>query len=214
MVIVDVATTWGTTLEERRQRYGCDSFLPDAHAVCWRGVDVAAPVPRVFRQLCQLRVAPYSYDWIDNLGRRSPADLTPGLADLEVGQRFMTGFELVAFERDYELTLLTPGSLGPLGRVAVTYRVVGKSANESRLLAKLRWRLPGIGGRVLAPMASWADLVMMRRQLLNLKRLAEQDYDRALALASWQGDQAQSGPRGTPAPSRMPLLPPPPRSPR
>jgi hypothetical protein len=90
----DVVDHWGTTAAERAMPWPDDNLLPDAQQVMWRNIDVDAPRDVVFRWLCQLRVAPYSYDWIDNRGRRSPQHLTPGLDDLEVGQRFMTIFEL------------------------------------------------------------------------------------------------------------------------
>lgn len=76
---------WGTTDAEETASYPCDDVLPDAEQWLFRGVDVAAPAPVLWRWICQLRVAPYSYDWIDNLGRRSPRTLTPGLDDIQPG---------------------------------------------------------------------------------------------------------------------------------
>jgi hypothetical protein len=43
--------------------------------------------------VAQIRAAPYAYDWIDNLGRRSPQRLC-GLPDPVVGERFTTALTL------------------------------------------------------------------------------------------------------------------------
>jgi hypothetical protein len=80
---------------------------------------------------------PYSYDLLDNLGRRSPRELTPGLEDLEVGQRIMTIFHLASFEP----------AIPPHG---------------------------GLLGAAYRRVMPWFDLMMMRKQFLTLKRLAEE----------------------------------------
>ena len=175
---MSIATTWGTTAEERAMTYPCDAILTDAHAAYYRGLTVNAPAAILFRWLCQLRVAPYSYDWIDNLGRQSPQELTPGLDELQLGQRLMGQFDLVDFERDRHITVRTlPNSslAGLFGAVAATYLVLPVSANESRLLVKVLARFPrGPIGWLIRVLLPWGDLIMMRRQLLNLGRLAEQ----------------------------------------
>lgn len=67
--------------------YHCDEILPEPGAVWFRAVTVNAPRTVVFRWLCQMKIAPYSYDLLDNLGRRSPRRLTPGTERLEIGQQ-------------------------------------------------------------------------------------------------------------------------------
>jgi hypothetical protein len=176
-VLLDVARHWGTTPAERAGVFPGDRPEDAGADRLWRGVAVAAPADVVFRWLCQLRVAPYSYDWIDNGGRRSPRMLTPGLDRLERGQPFMRIFALEDFEPGVHLTLATPiGSRGArlFGAVRVTYWARAQAEDRTRLLAKLRV-VParGLSGRAMRAFLPWGDLVMMRRQLLNLKALAE-----------------------------------------
>ena len=141
----------------------------------FRAVDVAAPTSIVFRWLCQLRAAPYSYDLLDNAGRRSPQMLTPGLERLQAGQRFMRIFRLVDFEPGRSITVRSRGSV--FGEVLVTYRVREDGGGGSRLVAKLLVVSPPgpLGSMPARALLAAGDLVMMRRQLLNLARLAERE---------------------------------------
>ncbi|HTA13972.1 MAG TPA: hypothetical protein VK781_03855 [Solirubrobacteraceae bacterium] len=127
----------------------------------------------VFRWLCQLKLAPYSYDLLDNLGRRSPRELVSGTERLEVGQRFMTIFSLADFRQDEHLTLRSR-------RVAVTYMTLS-DVEQTRLVARVLFDPPGgrIGTALMGSTLALGDLAMMRKQLLTLKALAERDTARA-----------------------------------
>jgi hypothetical protein len=177
MTLFGVAWTWGTTPEERALAFP-GALASAAHGQrLWRGVSVEAPPAVVFRWLCQLRAAPYSYDWIDNRGRRSPQSPTPGLEQLERGQVFMSIFRLMDFEQGEYIALETPpGGRGArlFGVVRCTYWARAAEPGRTRLLVELRVEpAPGPWGRAMRALLPWGDLVMMRRQLLNLKRLAE-----------------------------------------
>ncbi len=177
--MTSVAHTWGTTSDERALAFPGDRGGDAAWTCLFRGISIAAPAPRVFRWLCQMRVAPYSYDWLDNRGRRSPRTLTPGLEQLEVGQPVMEIFRLEAFATSSFMTLATPpGGRGEalFGPLRCTYWVRAEAATRSRLLVKLRVApTRNAFTRIAKAALAWGDLVMMRRQLLNLKALAERD---------------------------------------
>ncbi len=157
--------TWGTTSTERQIVFPCDRIISTPDDQLFRGVTIRASPEMVFRWLCQMRVAPYSYDWIDNGGRQSPRELLPALENLSIGQDVMKIFDLVDFERDRHLTLrVKPGT---------------------RLLVKLIAKFPsGIRGRFMRAVLPWGDLVMMRRQLLNFKQLAERNVGGGAVVSS------------------------------
>jgi hypothetical protein len=144
---------WGATDAECAQPQPCDRVLTNPDDTLFRAIAIDAPPAVTFRWLCQLRAAPYSYDWIDNRGRQSPLTLTPGLDQLAIGQRIMGVFRLADFEPGRHLTL---------------------ARGQSRLLVKLLVRYPpGLLGTAMHYTIPTADLIMMRKQLLNLKDLAE-----------------------------------------
>lgn len=172
-----ISETWGTAPDERERNFPCDASLPRVDAQLFRGITINAAPEVVFRWLCQLRVAPYSYDWIDNAGRKSPQQLTPGLERLEVGQDVMTIFTLTSFKENQHLTFrLKPSrtARSVFGDIAVSYLIVPGPGAPCRLLVKLVARYSQtLRGRFMRRFLPWGDLVMMRKQLINLKRLAE-----------------------------------------
>jgi hypothetical protein len=170
-------SNWGASEQERALVLPCDRLLRRAPVGLHRAVSVAAPPYIVFRWLCQLKHAPYSYDLIDNLARRSPRELTPGAERLRAGQRFMSIFALASFAHGEHITLCSY-------RTVVTYAVIG-SEGPTRLLARVLFDPPGdrLSAALIARALALADLAMMRKQLLTLKALAERDAVRAGARA-------------------------------
>ncbi len=168
---------WGATAAEQAAQLPCDAHMSVPYESWTRAVDVSAPCGLVFRWLGQLTVAPYSYDWIDFRGRRSPDRLTPGLPPPAAGQAFMV-FEITDVEKDSHITGVLPEEAAArYGRMAVSYvvsprgeacRLVVRIDVESRTALRHRAR-----GRLLA----CGDLVMMRKQLLTLKAFAERDAE-------------------------------------
>ena len=169
---------WGATPAEVATTWPCDRLHLDPTVRLVRAVSVDTCAATVFAWLGNLRVAPYSYDLLDNLGRRSPRHLRTDLPPLAVGQRAVGMFDVVDVVPGSDLTVATRGDAAErlFGPVTMTYAVrpaVG-GARGSRLVAVVR---QGHGSsrfeRARALALAWGDLPMMRKQLLTLRDLAQ-----------------------------------------
>jgi hypothetical protein len=154
---------------ETLRAYPCDDFVTSPTLQASRGVHVVAPAAVVWPWVAQVRLAPYSYDWIDNLGRRSPRELA-GLPEPQAGDRFTTA----AGRQLGRIVSVDPGKqlTGTIMGAFMSYVLVPQEHDTTRLLLKIvmrtaRWAALGL---------SVGDLIMARRQLLNLKQLAEHHH--------------------------------------
>ena len=166
-----IGDRWGITDAEAARAYPCDEWVASPTLTAWRGVTVNASQDTLWRWVIQVRLAPYSYDWIDNLGRRSPRSLVdlpgpkPGDSFTRAGGKSLG--RILSVDRPHQLTARIAGTV-------ISYVLVATGTASTRLLMKIVADLP----RPLAPLLSVGDLVMARRQLLNWKRLAEAGSER------------------------------------
>ena len=113
-----------------------------------------------------MRIAPYSYDWIDNRGRRSPRELA-GLREPQAGERFTTAAgrglgRIVSVDPGAQLT-------GTIMGAFMSYVLVPQDHDTTRLLLKVVKRTAR-RAMIRSPTDSPGAA---RRQLLTLKKLAE-----------------------------------------
>ncbi|MEX5258163.1 hypothetical protein [Kocuria arenosa] len=151
--------------DEVTRHYPCDEIVPAPSLQLWRGVTVHATPDTVWPWVTQIQCAPYSYDWLDNFGQRSPQQLLDLPAPVP-GQHFTSTANrpqgrLLSIEPHVHYTGCVLG--------AVLSYVLVPADESTRLLLKIVTSTWGL----LAPVVSVGDLVMARRQLLNLKQLAE-----------------------------------------
>jgi hypothetical protein len=185
--------SWGTTEKEREGRFPIDDLIEPGGQVLFRGITIRQPCDRVWSWLGQLRLAPYSYDWLDNGFRRSPRRLV-GLPPMTVGDDFMVWLNIAEVDPGKTLTALcrSYAELKPRRRwfqrmvqkpgfllfnlewVGLSYRLVPVAPGETRLLVKLRWKCrDNFLRRLTCLWFEIADFIMMRKQLRTLKKLAE-----------------------------------------
>ncbi|MHC1733846.1 MAG: hypothetical protein AB9888_17685 [Bacteroidales bacterium] len=143
-----------------------------------RTVGIDARPHDIFLWLKQLRVAPYSYDFIDNRRRKSPGFIIENLPPLRINTHFLLAFHISEFEEDSFIVCRFCEPVNPpfnlcLQGLYIEYRIAGND-NKTRLWCKVSGyikRNPASG--VFFSAFSLANKIMMTRQLKNIKKYSE-----------------------------------------
>jgi len=155
-----------------------DELITEPHVSNDRAVSLGAPREDVFAWLAQMgfgRAGWYSYDWIDNLGRRSADRIHPEWQVRGAGEQISGGpiaFDVTHYRRPDHLVLALPDRrvVGHRLWFTLAYRLepLGSEGAATRLVTRARIRIDGPAGRAMSAGLGWGDGIMVRRQLRGL----------------------------------------------
>jgi len=169
---------WGATRGEIASAVVGDDLVPDARLVATRSITLHAPPADVFPWLRQMgfgRAGWYSYDLIDNLGRRSARAIESEWQNLQQGDAVPAGpldFEAVIVDPPQAFALRLREAPGERRRTqfSLAYELRPDTAG-TRLVTRVRARVDLAGGRLVEKLILGpGDGIMLRKQLLSLAR--------------------------------------------
>jgi hypothetical protein len=168
---------WGATPDEINGVVVGDQICSDAHLSATRCITIAAPPEEVFpwiRQMGFRRAGWYSYDIIDNLGRKSAMSIHPEWQDVVSGSPVPAGLMsfTAAIVEPPRSFVLQVGTKDPhLRRLCFTlaYELRDDPAG-TRLVTRMRSTVNIPGGRLIERfLLGPGDGIMLRKQLLGLR---------------------------------------------
>ncbi|MEL6986003.1 MAG: hypothetical protein AAFO29_26465, partial [Actinomycetota bacterium] len=176
---------WGATEAERQAEVVGDELIADPPVSATRSISLAAEPDEVFGWLAQMgfgKAGWYSYDLLDNLGRRSARQLEPTWQVDGAGQTVPGGpisFAVTHLRRPDHLVLaiLDQGLPGHRIDFTLAYQLHRLDTDAdadtnvgpgTRLVSRARIRVDGPIGRPATALLGAGDGVMVRRQLLGL----------------------------------------------
>jgi hypothetical protein len=175
---------WGSTDEEVRRSLPGDDVVIDPTFNATRAVTVHATPDAIWPWIVQMgygRAGWYTYDLLDNLGRRSANKVIPSLQGVEVGDVIPMGPGGVGLRvKDLvggEWLLWWDGAGRSTWLWSLTETAPGQTRLLTRIRTRYRWKHPSILFALLL-MEPW-DFPMMRKCLLGIKQRAESAHERA-----------------------------------
>jgi hypothetical protein len=179
---------WGATAEEINNSVVGDDLCSDATVVATRSITIGAAPQEVFPWIRQMgfgRAGWYSYDWLDNLGRKSATTIHDEWQSVAAGDKIPSGpisfiAAIVDAPRHFVLEIKSPGKKShgkkspgkksPKMHFTLAYEL-RDDPQGTRLVTRMRSRinLP-LGSLFEKLILGPGDGIMLRRQLLNIKK--------------------------------------------
>jgi hypothetical protein len=168
---------WGATAGEVARPMPGDGILGADAASTTRAITIGVPAHRVWPWLAQLgygRAGWYSYDWLDNDGRRSAEQIRPEWQQLRPGDQILmmpgSGFDVVSVEDGHWFVARAPD-----GTMSWCLAVELLDRHSCRLISRwrARWRITPASALWIA-LSDPGAFIMERKMLLGIKARAEQ----------------------------------------
>lgn len=173
-----ILRNWGSTPDEIASALPGDELCPGARIVATRSISLASPPEHVFPWLRQMgfgRAGWYSYDLLDNLGRRSARSIVDEWQHVSAGDTIPGGpaeFEATIVDPPHSLVicLLAKGRIGRRINFTLAYDL-RPDGGGTRLVTRARAKIDLPGGVLLERLIlEPGDGIMVRKQLLSLAR--------------------------------------------
>ena len=171
---------WGAPPEEIQSPVVGDDLCPNATLIATRSITISAPPQEVFPWIRQMgfgRAGWYSYDWLDNLGRKSATTIHDEWQTVEAGDKVPSGpisftAAIVEAPRHFVLEIKSLGKKSPKLHFTLAYEL-RDDPQGTRLVTRMRshanFPLGSLFEKlVLGP----GDGFMLRRQLLTIRKNA------------------------------------------
>jgi hypothetical protein len=169
--------TWGATPEEVHRSLAGDDLVAHPTFNATRAISIEAPPEQVWPWLVQAglgRAGWYSYDLLDNLGRRSARRIIPELQHLAPGDIVPMGpgeGQGIPVHALYPPRTMVWGSPGDTSWV---WQLDPCPDGSTRLMVRIRSRIrPTVTSIFFSLLVEVADFWMLRKMLLNLRQRAE-----------------------------------------
>ena len=171
---------WGATAEEIQGSVIGDNLCGNASLVATRSITIGAPPQDVFPWIQQMgfgRAGWYSYDWLDNLGRKSATTIHDEWQSVVTGDKIPSGpisftAAIVDAPRHFVLEIKSEGKKSPRIHFTLAYEL-RDDPQGTRLVTRMRSHISlPLGSLVEKLILGPGDGLMLRRQLLNISKNA------------------------------------------
>ena len=171
---------WGATPEEIQSPVVGDDLCSAATLIATRSITISAPPQEVFQWIRQMgfgRAGWYSYDWLDNLGRKSATSIHDEWQTVEAGDKVPSGpisftAAIVEAPRHFVLEIKSLGKKSPKLHFTLAYEL-RDDPHGTRLVTRMRSHISvPLGSLFEKLILGPGDGLMLRRQLLTIRQNA------------------------------------------